>query len=292
MKCLNCGINYDDGDRECPVCGTRAGKGRRANVPHYTSYEHKRHDEQSCTHRTFTKDVTFNTQGKSGKPIRDKNPQEAAAKARKWAVAAVIVIALLSELLPAGIRVIRDFVEDIGYGSGSYRTADLPAASGQDEYDPDEYPDFEYVPVMLGDLLGAHAAADLPGGMALDIALANDGEYETYELTLRDESGVYTEYGDAWCVYNYPEEELYAADYPPERYDSFTFCLTPESMEYERLTGDGVEPEWYVRRREYDDLWLLAYIDKETDAATIEDADGVGLFNYEQFVQLQRVQNG
>ena len=25
MKCQNCGINYLDEDRECPICGARAG---------------------------------------------------------------------------------------------------------------------------------------------------------------------------------------------------------------------------------------------------------------------------
>ena len=26
MKCQHCGINFDDGDRECPICGASGGQ--------------------------------------------------------------------------------------------------------------------------------------------------------------------------------------------------------------------------------------------------------------------------
>lgn len=31
MKCQHCGIHFDDGERECPLCGARAGRKGRMN---------------------------------------------------------------------------------------------------------------------------------------------------------------------------------------------------------------------------------------------------------------------
>ena len=41
MKCQHCGINFDDGEKTCPVCGARAGSRGRLSEPRKFPFQPK-----------------------------------------------------------------------------------------------------------------------------------------------------------------------------------------------------------------------------------------------------------
>ena len=306
MKCQHCGINYNDEDRECPICGARAGsRGRVGELEKKAAaWREKQFEAEPTCQQTRTRKT--NTRAKKAKP--SVKPIRETQKGKGKVAAVVAVAVLLLNLLPSLIPVAEDLFQSIGDSVNTFEIdlgdwgASAPDAEAEDwasyddgaqyytpgetyEYDPDN---FTSVYVRLHDLIGDNATATLSDGTTLNLWVDADNG-DGYRLELDDGAGVYSEQGYYWCVYNFPEEEMYNENYPPEQYDSLALCLTAEETGYDGITY----AERYNDRLEDDaDLWLLAYVDRETGLLTLQDVESTGLFGADTFVALTSLQQG
>ena len=304
MKCQHCGINYNDEDRECPICGARAGsRGRVGELEKKAAAWREKQFEAEPTYQQ-TRTRKTNTRAKKAKP--SVKPIRETQKGKGKVAAVVAVAVLLLNLLPSLIPVAEDLFQSIGDSINTFEVnlgdwgASAPDAEAEDwasyddgaryytpgetyEYDPDN---FTSVYVRLHDLIGDNATATLSDGTTLNLWVDADGG-DGYGLSLTDETGVYSEQGYYWSVYNYPEEQMYDDNYPPEQYDSLALCLTSEDISY-----NGSLHERYADRLESTDLWLLAYVDRETGLLTLQDVESTGLFGADTFVALASLQQG
>ena len=304
MKCQHCGINYNDEDRECPICGARAGsRGRVGELEKKAAAWREKQFEAEPTYQQ-TRTRKTNTRAKKAKP--SVKPIRETQKGKGKVAAVVAVAVLLLNLLPSLIPVAEDLFQSIGDSVNTFEIdlgdwgASAPDAEAEDwasyddgaryytpgetyEYDPDN---FTSVYVRLHDLIGDNATATLSDGTTLNLWVDADGG-DCYGLSLTDETGVYSEQGYYWSVYNYPEEQMYDDNYPPEQYDSLALCLTSEDISY-----NGSLHERYADRLESTDLWLLAYVDRDTGLVTLQDVESTGLFGADTFVALASLQQG
>lgn len=294
MKCQNCGVNYLDEDRECPICGARAGaRGRVGELEKKAAAWRERQLEEAPDYRKAR--PRARKAKPSAKPIRDTK------RTKGRAAAAVALLVVLVNLLPLVGSFLGDIPDNIdnaiaaitdefGWQEASpepdlwddYDDGQLYyTPGGTYEYDEDDY---TYVYVRLHELFGDVSMGTLSDGSTVHLWFDED---DNYTLMIEGDTGVYDETGYTWCVYNYPEEKLYDDSYPPEQYDSLTLCLTAEQTGY-----DGSQPERYETRRDSADLWLIVYVDRTTGLLTLRDADVVGIFGADAFVSLRGVQQG
>lgn len=306
MKCQHCGINYNDEDRECPICGARAGsRGRVGELEKKAAaWREKQFEEEPTYQQTRTRKTTTRAKKakSSVKPIRE-------TKKGKGKITAVVVAAvLLLNLLPSLMSMVEDFFQNIGdsvstfeinLGDWSSFAPDEEAGdwAGYDdgtryytpgetyEYDPDN---FTSVYVRLHDLIGDNATGTLSDGTTLSLWVDADSG-DGYRLELDDGAGVYSEQGYYWCVYNFPEEKMYDDNYPPEQYDSLALCLTAEQTGYD---GNTYSERYDDRLEMGADLWLLVYVDRETGLLTLQDMGDTGIFGADTFVALTSLQQG
>lgn len=284
MKCKNCGINYDDSEKECPMCGTRAGHGTRAAAPHYTGYGHTVHDETSCTHETFSTKQSFSRRVRPVTQPRQTvlNGQSAKKKpARGASIAVIIVVVLLSVLLP----IVQSFAEHweelrayLETGDSYSDFTDLPAP---DTYDYDNGMIFE--PMLQGDWI-----VDRADGGTLKISIDGDGYYA---LECATDNYHYYETGVMYLWYNSEDEEGYWSEtYTPAAYDSYTLNLDRREMRSEgmppRALASGVER----------DVYLVLYENKEQADGSryiVWDYTGRGEpLITEEFTEMHKVQGG
>lgn len=280
MKCNNCGINYDDDDRECPICGTRAGAGGRASVPRYTSYIHDTHSADDCTHRSFTREFTTSKRpaAKTPRPVKAAPDSK---KSGKWIGVAIAAFILLAEILPVGLRFVQEQIDDLRYSIvGAYAPADSYAVP-----EPDYAP--AYGQEIVADLLGAWSTGTAPDGGLLSLSLDADNDYA---LTYENGDLLYEETGWAWCVYNEPSEGLYDEAYPPARYDSYTLCLELE----ETPPSQGGLPESLAAHRDIGEMWMLIYIPLDGGDAVLHDIYGecTAFFGGAEFLPMQVLEQG
>lgn len=275
MKCNNCGINYDDGDRECPICGTRAGAGKRASVPRYTSYMHDSHTKEDCTHQTFTRE--FTTAKRT--PAKTPRPAKAAPdskKAGKWIGVAIAALILLADLVPAGLRYVQEQIDDFRYGIvNAYEPADDYAA-----------PEPDYEQELAADLLGAWSTGTAPDGGLLSLTFDANNDYG---LTYENGDLLYEETGWVWCVYNEPSEGLYDEAHPPERYDSYTLCL-----DFEDVSAQGAMPEALAAHQSAGEMWMFVYVPLDGGETVLYDAYGdcAAFFGGAEFLSMQMLEQG
>ena len=304
MKCQHCGINYSDEDRECPICGARAGtRGRVGELEKKAAaWREKQFADEPTYQKTRTRKTPIRAkQAKpSVKPIRET--PKGKGKVAAVVAAAVIVLNLLPALAPMAANVfsnmrgsVSSFELDLGDWGTSEPDAEAKAWDDYDdntvyytpgetyEYDPDNYAS---VYAILHDLTGDHAMATLADGTNIDLWV-DPGEMGDYSLMIDDGTGTYEESGYTWCVYNYPEEEMYDENFPPAQYDSLTLSLSCDEMSY-----GGVLYDRYDTRQQSTDLWLIVYVDRQTGDLVLQDAEQVGIFGASAFVPLTRVQDG
>ena len=291
MKCQHCGINFDDSERECPICGARAGsKGRlgaepkRASRARGTTPEREsRVEYQSAKARPAGRRART-----SAKPI-----QENRKKNKGRVIIVVIIIFVLVNLLPSIISAVSEVWDNFTYSfdsltgsSDAYTDTyddDLVYVPGEDySYDPDNY---RFVRADLQTLTGGRAAAELADGSTLELEV-EPGEMGV--LTVQDGTGTYTENGYTWCSYNYPEELSYDENFPPDQYDCFTLSLSAEAYFYS--DGSAV-PERYALD-EYGERWFLLYYAPESGVVVLEDLNGSPLFEADEYVALATLENG
>ena len=306
MKCQHCGINFDDGDRECPICGARAGtRGRVGELEKKAAaWREKQFEDEPTYQKTRTRKTPIRAQKAkaSVKPIREVK------KGTGKVVAVVVVAILLINVLPSLIPMVMNLFDNFFDGSSSFEIllddwdSNEPDAEAEAEdwvsyddgalyyergqeytYDSDNYVS---IYAALYDLTGEHAAATLADGTTLDLQV-DPGEMGDYTLRMDDGTGTYEEHGYTWCIYNYPDEGIYDENFPPAQYDSLTLALSCSEWSY-----DGNLYDRYDARQENTDLWLVVYVDRETGLVTLQDAEQVGIFGTSAFVPLTSVQTG
>lgn len=294
MKCQNCGVNYLDEDRECPICGARAGTRGRVGELEKKAAAWREHQLEENPNYRKARSRARKAQP-SAKPIRDKKP----SKGKATAIVAMLV--LIVNLLPVLGSALSEVVDNLGSAVSTFTdnfawdeaapdpdiwadtedglTYYTPGATY--EYNADDY---TYVYVDLYELFGDYSTGTLSDGSTVNLWV---DEYDNYTLMIQGSAGTYDETGYTWCIYNYPEEGMYDDSYPPDQYDSLTLFLTADETGY-----DGNQPERYDDRREGADLWLIVYVDRDTGLITLRDADMVGIFGADAFVTLNNLEQG
>ena len=98
MKCQHCGINFDDSERVCPICGERAGSRGRLTKATKSVYHTQNHTVNKST-------VNSNTQKTI---INGKEKKSSVEEKTKKGIIGVVVIAVLSQVLPILFNVMFD----------------------------------------------------------------------------------------------------------------------------------------------------------------------------------------
>lgn len=291
MKCQHCGINFDDSERECPICGARAGSRGRLGEAQKTirARSAERTQAKTASYTPAKRKPKARKARASVKPIRENKKS---GKGKIAAIAAVVV--LIINFLPA----LTDLFDTVWYefsdSISAFEDLDSDYSGSEDvlyvpgehyTYDADHY---QYVYAALHDLTGGYAAGVLSDGSTIEISV-EEGEMGDYTLIMQDGTGTYLETGYTWCSYNYPEEEAYNEAYPPYQYDCFTLSLDVYDCSYD--SPDGSIPERYALD-EYEERWFLLYYAPETGEVVLEDLDGSGLFGADEFLTLQPLENG
>ncbi len=274
MKCMHCGINFDDSELTCPMCGARAGSRGRMSVPHYTGEHHTNHSKRDCTHKTFTRKVSCT------------GPRRTRVPAKIWiliAVALIPVIVIFFDAVLPSFWI--SYVNEYNTPSSdypAYATAD-PGFNGGSEYiepepaEPsDEYGDGLYS--ITQNVL----ATNLPDGSYIRITPA----YNCYVLDMSSDSGTYHERGESWSYFCDSEEDHYDPAYPYEDYDCYALCLTAHSASYTPYDEDYPAAQAISERMDSGgaELWLYMYLSRDDDTIVLQDAELTGLFSGYEFV--------
>ncbi len=275
MKCMHCGINFDDSESTCPMCGARAGSRGRMSVPHYTDEHHTSHSKKDCTHKTFTRKVSYT------------GPRRAMRIPVKIRVLTVIVLVLilfvfLDAILPSLWMSHVNRYETPSPDYPAYATAD-PGFNGGSEYiepEPAE-PSDEYVDGLYS-ITQDGLATELPDGTYIELM----PKYNGYVLDISGDSGTYHESGEAWSYFCDSEEVHYEPEYPYEDYDCYALCLTAHSVHFTSYDGDYPAAPAIEKRMESGggELWLYMYLSRDDGTVVLQDAELTGLFSGYEFV--------
>lgn len=104
MKCKNCGINYDDSERVCPMCGTRSGFGKHTSTQHYSSKKNTTYSKNLSSKTIKTNSTSSNTP-KTLPNTSNKNKSTSNSKAVK---AVVFILLVLFPLLSKADKIMND----------------------------------------------------------------------------------------------------------------------------------------------------------------------------------------
>ncbi len=281
MKCQHCGVNFDDDDRYCPICGARAGSRGRMSEPkqtpspirwmeHMQQTPHTKHDHPA---QANARRATACAQ-----PIRDeyssaRRTGQGAQKRKgnsKKAIIVAVVVFLLVNFLPMLFSLIGAIVDE--FGSSIPDFGDLAEDWANDSGYSDYYDDHDRTfAEAIGDQI---LTLDAAGGT---LTLWSTGD-DTYQLTWNSADGAdyYDEHGCVWCSYSDDEYDYRLSEFPIDQYDEYFIALTADATEYTANI-----PEWCADRAtgdSTDSLWLIAYVDRDTGDVAIEDMDVLGLF--------------
>lgn len=271
MKCQHCGVNFDDEERACPICGARAGSRGRMSASRGTGSTQRRYTKTSGTQRSCTTAASGKTG--SGKP-KTTVAGKRGSKMRAGIVVALLVV--LVEFLPAGMRAVSRVWEDITDRAG--HAVREPAVPAQEETPSQSSR-------SLYDLLGPETAIDLPDGGMIALSLG-EGEGGAYRLVLNSAAGQYIENGETWCSYD--GVSTIDEAFSEEEYDWYAVALT--CLEVESGLPGG-EPLWAAVREPGEDIWLMVYVSRVSGGVILEDLDEIGLFDGERFAVVYRTEN-
>lgn len=294
MKCQHCGINFDDGEKTCPVCGARAGSRGRLSEPRKfpfqpktvrpkakerTEYESVQSeiDPEYESVRTTAQHQSHSHEAQplgrkarpSAKPIRENR-----VKGSRTAAIVVAAIVFLLNIAPAFIGLIEDstanfperipdFIYDFTDGDSSY-----------DDDNADTYID-------LSILVGEQIELPLSDGatLALYFAPGEDGAY-TLGYIAPDGSKQYVEQGYSSCSEEsdswYDEE-----NFPTEDYEFYLTWMTKN----EEAASNTAVPPWYDARGE-SNIWLCIYRSRTDGSIILQDMDRLGLFGDTDIYEL------
>ncbi len=288
MKCQHCGINFEDGERFCPICGARAGSKGRLSETGKTLFPHKtvRPKAEKKTERESVRSAIdpqyesvrttaqHKTHSHEARPIGKKAVPSAMPKksgrtkgSRKMAPIIVAIVVLLN-LAPMIIESIEDSVSNIP--DFVYDFTD----GGDSSYDESE----PYA--GLSDVIGTENEIALADGtqMQLSVEPGEDGDYTLSYTT--PEGGTYAESGWTWC--SKEDDSWYDEDsFPTENYEFYMVALTKSD---ENADSTAV-PTWYDARGD-SDLWLCVYRSRTDGSIILQDMDQIGLFGDTDIYEL------
>ncbi len=269
MKCRNCGINFYDEDKACPMCGTRAygNKQRKGVRPTILNGQ----AVGGTSPRKVRQQPSGIPRPVSGtpRPVRGGRP---APRKKSGAFSWIIVLVILSQLGSAlfsgdtGIRIqqrLTDF------------WAEMQSDPGQRTPEPD-YPNYIIPQSLLGDW---DAARD--DGVIMRLRLQADGNYLLHEAGAGwsvKENGHYTvtpESADAPRADGLPPQEDFAA---------YHLALSTQGRE---ISGTDVPQHWKQRARTY---LLTLYEDRFRDDGTLIAVDDEGVLLPSGAEVLQRIE--
>lgn len=295
MKCQHCGINFDDGEKTCPVCGARAGSRGRLSEPRKfpfqtktvrpkakerTEYESVQSeiDPEYESVRTTAQHQSHSHEAQplgrkarpSAKPIRENR-----VKGSRKAAIVVAAIVFLFNIVPAVISFVTDravnlfdtvpdFLYDVADGIG-----------GGYEYDntTDE--------VVLENLIGTENYLLLDDGTQLYLRAmgqGDDSEQYTLGVLAPDGQQQYLEEGTIWCTKE--SDSWYDEDnFPSEKYDFYIAVLTRDT----EAESNSFTPEWRENLGDTD-LWLCVYVNRNDGSISLQDMDNIGLFGSENTI--------
>ena len=287
MKCQHCGINFDDSERVCPMCGARAGtRGRVGELEKKAAeWREQQMEDAPAQDRTPNRGRKARPEARrarpSARPIREDKKRGKKSGAKMVIIVFVILFVLLNvlpSLLDAGAELWDNFaytVEDMIDGDSYDEYEEVRYVPGETyTYDPEHY---QFVYAALYDLTGGTANATLADGTTLTLEV-EPGEMGGYVLTIQDSGGIFTETGYTWCSYYYPEEQMNDEAFPPEEFDCFSLCLDVEEASY---TGGSI-PARYAAD-EYGEHWFDLYYHKDTGLIALVARPDTGIFGEEGY---------
>ena len=294
MKCQHCGINFDDGEKTCPVCGARAGSRGRLSEPRKfpfqpktvrpkakerTEYESVQSeiDPEYESVRTTAQHQSHSHEAQplgrkarpSAKPIRENR-----VKGSRTAAIVVAAIVFLLNIAPAFIGLIEDSTANFPERLPDFVYDFTDGDSSHDYDNADTYID-------LSILVGEQIELPLSDGatLALYFEPGEDGSY-TLGYIAPDGSKQYVEQGYSSCSEEsdswYDEER-----FPTEDYEFYLTWMTKN----EEAASNTTVPPWYDARGE-SDIWLCIYRSRTDGSIILQDMDRLGLFGDTDIYEL------
>ena len=294
MKCQHCGINFDDGEKTCPVCGARAGSRGRLSEPRKfpfqpkpvrpkakerTEYESVQSeiDPEYESVRTTAQHQSHSHEAQplgrkarpSAKPIRENR-----VKGSRTAAIVVAAIVFLLNIAPAFIGLIEDSTANFPERLPDFIYDFTDGDSSHDYDNADTYID-------LSILVGEQIELPLSDGATLALYF-EPGEAGAYTLgyIAPDGSKQYVEQGYSSCSEEsdswYDEE-----NFPTEDYEFYLTWMTKN----EEAASNTTVPPWYDARGE-SDIWLCIYRSRTDGSIILQDMDRLGLFGDTDIYEL------
>ena len=280
MKCQHCGVNFEDTEKVCPMCGAKAGSPGRMSQPK-PKWHGKPRETYTDYHPTIENSSSVKPAKSKVRPIKDKPKKKNA----RVAVIAILIIALI-QIVPAIFEFIVDdvlpaFVDEWG---PSY-TADYSAEN--DAYDEDSDNTYVYDDDYdtLCDAFGENGITAEEYGNTYLFKASGDGARYEFSYTEQDGSW-FRSTGTAWCFAEDDEDYYYREEYPYDEYLMYSVNLTPDHQE-----ASGTRPEWcnFLLQSKEDSIWLSVFRSRTTDEVVVEDMDGVGLFGSSNVMHFNEV---
>ena len=274
MKCPQCGIHYDDGDKECPMCGARrpmfakstaAPAARSTAQLSRTTAGHKKRKKPASDDWSAAQYQTTTCAHPDPADCGHKSarPRAAAQKngRKRNPIVTIIIIIILINVLPALLSGLFAALESLGDSvSGVTRLAvsevseapvpDLPASTAPaEERAPFPYPGVYQTETSL-------------------FRLYDDGTYSV-------EAEGLTEWGEVfWWECEDADEYIDGDLFPFDEYRCVSLCLEPVEIDRDPL----LVPEDYPADDE--SRFVSLYIDRETDEVyAVDDFDELFWFS-------------
>ena len=260
MKCQHCGINFDDGEKTCPVCGARAGSRGRLSEPRKFPFQPKPvrpKAKERTEYESVQSEIDPEYESVRTTAQHQSHSHEAQPLGRKARPSAKPI----RENRVKGSRT--DFIYDFTDGDSSY-----------DDDNADTYID-------LSILVGEQIELPLSDGatLALYFEPGEDGAY-TLGYIAPDGSKQYVEQGYSSCSEEsdswYDEE-----NFPTEDYEFYLTWMTKN----EEAASNTTVPPWYDARGE-SDIWLCIYRSRTDGSIILQDMDRLGLFGDTDIYEL------
>lgn len=271
MKCPHCYCNYDDSERECPMCGTRSSLISCKNPKHKSISHPYTKQTGGRTVPTMVNDARTRktapprsrtstparpqTRKPQPKPAYNQSSKETAESIQrrkrrivKWVVIAVLLLNFLPAILGGIFSLVSNFSDlpflehdDIGFGYS-------------DHYE--EEPVAE--PADMVSIVSEYYCEELD----LYLIIRDD---ETYELYTGDSS--FEETGYLYLLYNDPEDDAdsfyFTEQFPADKYESWVYYFE-RNEEY--IDEDGTDYSMVVGYHLLDDPETLYFDNLFADA--------------------------
>lgn len=196
MKCPQCGIHYDDSERECPMCGARKPAFQKdASRLAKTTGQLAKPSVRRARPRGERKAEQTGTVRPSG-----RKEQKPGGKSSKIVVLIVILAIVAVNLLPSLVSTVTNSAHDLF--SDTFGTPDPEPTA------------FDYG--------GAWQAGDESFAVIL---FTND------EQNYQVEAAGYLEFGDYIAYENFPSDWEFPEQYPADQYSWWTVSLYPQQFE-------------------------------------------------------------